>query len=242
MLYHRVGWTTTRRALFQPPSHIAAMSTPPAQPDGDGGADNPDEPSRSPAVARTAPSPSSSMKTPCAFFARGRCVSGDACAYSHVIDTRFGRSRATHASNCGCRACVPRASGDDGDENGGESSSSESEEGAVPRDVAAREALDRARARDAILADAHTITQPSRVMFWRTFLSAIGNGRGNKLAPYWLATTPRTTKRRRVDARVDGVGALVSVLAKQNAKEDACRARGGADARTGGLEEETSTP
>lgn len=112
----------------------------------------------------------------------------------------------------------------------------------MPRDVAAREALDRARARDAILADAHTITQPSRVMFWRTFLSAIGNGRGNKLAPYWLATTPRTTKRRRVDARVDGVGALVSVLAKQNAKEDACRARGGADARTGGLEEETSTP
>ena len=219
------------------------MSTPPAQPDGDGGADDPDElPRDSPAVARNAPSPSSSMKTTCAFFARGRCVAGDACAYSHVIDTRPGRSRATHASNCGCCACVPRASGDDGDENGGESSSSESEEGAVPRDVAAREALDRARARDAILADAHKITQPSRVMFWRTFLSAIGNGRGNKLAPYWLATTPRTTKRRRVDARVDGVGALVSVLAKQNAKEDACRARGGADARTGGLEEETSTP
>ena len=219
------------------------MSTPPAQPDGDGGADDPDElPRDSPAVARNAPSPSSSMKTTCAFFARGRCVAGDACAYSHVIDTRPGRSRATHASNCGCCACVPRASGDDGDENGGESSSSESEEGAVPRDVAAREALDRARARDAILADAHKITQPSRVMFWRTFLSAIGNGRGNKLAPYWLTTTPRTTKRRRVDARVDGVGALVSVLAKQNAKEDAYRARGGADARTGGLEEETSTP
>jgi hypothetical protein len=112
----------------------------------------------------------------------------------------------------------------------------------VPRDVAAREALDRARARDAILADAHTITQPSRVMFWRTFLSAIGNGRGNKLAPYWLATTPGTTKRRRVDARADGVGALVSALAKQNAKHDARRARGGADARTGGLEEETSAP
>ena len=109
----------------------------------------------------------------------------------------------------------------------------------MPRDVAAREALDRDRARDAILADAHSITQPSRVMFWRTFLSAIGNGRGNKLAPYWLASGANGTKRRRADdsVRREGVGALVTALAAQKGENIDDAAREKCDGGGGGGDE-----
>lgn len=127
----------------------------------------------------------------CVFHQRGRCASGDACAYSHADATppsarRRGRGhrtpRMTHASNCGCRACRP-----EGIETGkaeADGSSSE-EEGAVPSDVVRREAEEKRVRDEEILSACSRITQPSRVMFWRAFLHSASEGNGNKLLPYW---------------------------------------------------------
>jgi hypothetical protein len=127
----------------------------------------------------------------CVFHQRGRCASGDACAYSHANATppsaRRGRGhrtpRMTHASNCGCRACRP-----DGVETGeakADGSSSSEEEGAVPSDIVRREAEEKRIRDEEILSACSRITQPSRVMFWRAFLHSASEGNGNKLLPYW---------------------------------------------------------
>jgi len=128
----------------------------------------------------------------CVFHQRGRCASGDACAYSHADATppsgRRGRGhrtpRITHASNCGCRACRPERTKADEDKAEADGSSSE-EEGAVPSDVVRREAEEKRRRDEEILTTCSKITQPSRVMFWRTFLHSAREGNGNKLLPYW---------------------------------------------------------
>lgn len=127
----------------------------------------------------------------CVFHQRGRCASGDACAYSHADATppsaRRGRGhrkpRMTHASNCGCRACRP-----EGIETGAKAEadgSSSEEEGAVPSDVVRREAEEKRVRDEEILSACSRITQPSRVMFWRAFLHSASEGNGNKLLPYW---------------------------------------------------------
>lgn len=125
----------------------------------------------------------------CVFHQRGRCASGDACAYSHADATppsaRRGRGhrtpRMTHASNCGCRACRP-----EGIETAeADGSSSSEEEGAVPSDVVRREAEEKRIRDEEILSACSRITQPSRVMFWRAFLHSASEGNGNKLLPYW---------------------------------------------------------
>lgn len=127
----------------------------------------------------------------CVFHQRGRCASGDACAYSHADVTpssaRRGRGhrtpRMTHASNCGCRACRPN--GIETDEAEADGSSSSEEEGAVPSDVVRREAEEKRMRDEEILSACSRITQPSRVMFWRAFLHSASEGNGNKLLPYW---------------------------------------------------------
>jgi len=118
------------------------------------------------------------FSTACAFFLRGRCASGDACPRAHV------RASATHAMNCGCPRCRPRRADDDG----ASESEDESEEGAVPRAVVAREAEERLDRRAAIIAECAVVSTPRAVTFWREFLRRAATEEGNKLTPYW---TPR---------------------------------------------------
>ena len=143
------------------------------------------------AARRASSSPASASKRPrsrdgdasstlCAFFLRGRCASGDACPRAHVSPS------STHAMNCGCARCRPRRPGDDDDETVRNLSESEdSEEGAVPRAVVAREANERLERRDEIIAECAVISNATAVTFWREFLRRAATEEGNRLTPYW---------------------------------------------------------
>tara|TARA_Y100001954_G_C15517366_1_gene457545 strand:+ start:73 stop:621 length:549 start_codon:yes stop_codon:yes gene_type:complete len=143
------------------------------------------------AARRASSSPASASKRPrsrdgdasstlCAFFLRGRCASGDACPRAHVSPS------STHAMNCGCARCRPRRPGDDDDEMVRNLSESEdSEEGAVPRAVVAREANERLERRDEIIAECAVISNATAVTFWREFLRRAATEEGNRLTPYW---------------------------------------------------------
>jgi len=86
--------------------------------------------------------------------------------------------------NCGCPRCRPRRADDDG----ASESDDESEEGAVPRAVVAREAEERLDRRAAVIAECAVVSTPRAVTFWREFLRRAATEEGNKLTPYW---TPR---------------------------------------------------
>ena len=159
-------------------------------------------------IARRSPSNAHAPGT-CAFFSRGRCVAGDACAFAH----HFGLSPTNaHAMNCGCPSCRrrrddirPHSRFDVGDTV--ERSSGDDEEGAVPRAVVERERVEREDAKRSKLELCARIHQPHRVAFWRAFLANVGRGKGNKLAPYWRRLPDvSSAKKRRANERDDDDG------------------------------------
>ena len=147
---------------------------------------------------------------PCTNFnTRAGCRFGDKCAFAHVPGPRDDPAAAsdpgvnpfaTHATNCGCPVCNPRAAprvvhvaAPDGEGEDGEVLEvvEDPEEG---EEQGGDQAAPDTSARDAVLAACAVIESPAMVEAWTAFLRSAKSGRSNGLVPFWKQQQTQQTR------------------------------------------------